>query len=87
MATSSQGENKKCRTKLMTVRATMAMTARAMIQGMVIGVRSGWAVAVVVSGSGAGGPRSCPHTAAAGDAGRSGLPPAYPWSACWKASG
>jgi len=54
MATSGQGENKKCRTKLRTLRATMAMTARAMIQGMVIDVRSGWAVAVMVSGSGAG---------------------------------
>ncbi len=53
-ATSSQGENKKCRTKLRTVRATMAMTARAMIQGMVIDVRSGWAVALSGSGSGSG---------------------------------
>ena len=40
MATSSQGENKKCRVKLRTVRATMAMRAMAMILGTVIGLRS-----------------------------------------------
>ena len=39
-ATSGQGENSKCTAKLTMMRATMAMTARAMIQGMVTGLRS-----------------------------------------------
>ena len=39
-ATSSQGENRKCTAKLTMTRATMAMKARAMIQGLVIGLRS-----------------------------------------------
>jgi hypothetical protein len=37
-ATSSQGENRTCRTKPRTVRATMAARTRAMIAGMVIGL-------------------------------------------------
>src|SRR2546421_687745 len=38
MATSSHGENKMCRTKPRTAKATMAATTRAMIANMVIGL-------------------------------------------------
>ena len=39
-AASSLGENSKCTAKLTMMRAMTAMKARAMIQGMVIGLRS-----------------------------------------------
>src|SRR5215472_7299624 len=53
MATSTNGENRKCTAKLSAARATMTIRARAMIAGMVIGLRSrqpdcGQEVAVVV---------------------------------------
>jgi hypothetical protein len=39
IATSSQGESRRCTVKLRIVRATMAMRARTMIPGIVIGLR------------------------------------------------
>jgi len=39
-ATSSQGETRTCTAKLTMMRARMAMKAQAMIQSMVIGLRS-----------------------------------------------
>ena len=95
MATSNQGEKRKCRAKPTTVRATMAMRARAMIKGTVIGLRSRWVDCVPRQGSGPGGRPpgssvmiahpvsdvrcSCLNFAAAVAAGRSGLAPAQPW--------
>jgi len=75
MATSSHGENRKWRVKLRTATATIAMRTRAMINGIVIGLRSPQCLC------------SCLNTAAANDAGRSGLALAQPWSGGRKLSG
>src|SRR6516164_9805999 len=51
MATSSsQGENRMCTTAPRMARATMAITTRAMIASIVIGLRSGQAVAFMLQG-------------------------------------
>src|SRR6202034_2686630 len=57
-ATSSHGDNRTCTMRVRTIRATMAMTARTMIMGMVIGLPLQWLCSCSKAAAGDGSRRS-----------------------------